>query len=81
MKLNQIMWIKNFLASEQLSRHSVPGLTQTGIFFIRKWSEARNFGFRKMYLPCTRAFKKFGEKCCQIVNFHGKFMLSVHVVN
>ena len=26
-------------------------------------------------------FKKFEEKCCQIVTFHGKFTISMHVVH
>ena len=26
-------------------------------------------------------FKKFEEKCCQIVSFHGKFTISMHVVH
>ena len=26
-------------------------------------------------------FKKFEEKCCQIVSFHGKFTISIHDVH
>ena len=46
---------------------------------LGSWSFGDYFKVKSRHVP--GAFKKFPEKCCQIVHFHGKFMLSVHAVN